>query len=222
MIYIKNTITNEIEQLSQLSSIPSSYYGTEKETFINENGITCQRAKLKNEYILLTENDLEVQEQILLPKIKEKQIALIKEARDQEMDKDHFTTDAFILEKTNGSLGFVFDENGEKVRKQFKFNLKSGKSSINQPDVIITRVLIKSLNDPSYHLRYSCKFIDDTEGYVVIDREVATIISDHLEDRGTTAVFLANELEEEINSIFISETKTFEEAKAEIEAITLT
>lgn len=220
MIYIKNTNTNEIEQFS--SSIPPSYYGTKRETFINENGITCQRSKLKDEYILLTENDLEVQEKILLPEIKEKQIALIKEDRNKEMDKDHFTTDAFILEKTNGSLGFVFDENGQKIRKQFKFNLKSGKSSINQPDVIITRVLIKSLNDPSYHLRYSCKFIDDTEGYVVIDKEVSTIISDHLEQRGTMAVLLANELEEEINSIFISETKTFEQAKAEIEAITFT
>ena len=157
-----------------------------------------------------------------MPEIKEKKIALIKEARDQEMDKEHFTTDAFILEKTNGSLGFVFDENGEKIRKQFKFNLKSGNSSINQPDVIITRVLIKTLNDPAYHLRYSCKFIDDTDGYVVIDKEVATTISDHLENRGTIAVLLANELEDDINSIFISEEKTFEQVKAEIEAITFT
>lgn len=214
MIYIKNTNTNEIEQLS---SVPSDYYGTKRETFTNENGITCQRPKLKDEYILLTENDLEVQE-ILLEEKKKQQIALIKEDRDREMDKDHFTTDAFILENSR----FVFDENGEKIRKQFKFNLTKGKSSINQPDVIITRVLIKSLNDPSYHLPYSCKFIDNTDGYVMLDKEVATIISDHLEERGTTAVLLANELEKDINSIFISETKTFEQAKAEIEAITFT
>lgn len=217
MIYIKNTNTNEIEQLSQ---IPSDYYGIEKETFTNENGITCQRSKLKDEYILLTENDLEVKEKILLPEIKEKQIALIKKARNDSMDKEHFTTDAFVLEIAgSGYLDFVYDENKEKIRKQFRFNLKSGNSAINQPDVIITRVLLETIKNPDYYLRYSCKFVDNTKGYVAITKQVAKSISDHLANRGTDAVFLANDLEEQVNSIFISENKTFEQAKVEIESL---
>lgn len=220
MIYIKNTITGEIEQFSQ---IPSSYDGTERETFINENGITCQRPKLKDEYILLTENDIEVQEQFLLPKIKEKQIALIKEARDQEMNKDHMMSEAFVLNSTeSGYLDFAIDEKGEKIKKQFKFSLKNANSAINQPDVVIMRVLLKTITEPDYYLRYSCTFLDNTKGYVAIDKNVAKTISNHLEIRGTNAVFLNNQQEEEINSIFISEEKTFEQAKAEIEAITFT
>jgi len=227
MIYIKNTNTNEIEQFSQ---IPSDYYGEEKETFINENGITCERSKLKDDYILLTENDLEVQEKILLPEIKEKQIALIKEARDKEMDKDHFPTDAFVLEMESDSEGneipvckykYVLDENGKKIRKQFKFNLKSGKSSINQPDVIVITALLNAIQFPNEDIstEYSCEFADGTKGYVAIDKQVANSIAGHLKVRATNLVGLANIYEKRINSIFMSETKTFEQAKAEIEAI---
>lgn len=216
MIYVKNTNTNEIEQFSQ---IPSDYYGEERETFINENGIKCQRPKLKDEYVILVENDLEVQK-ILLEKIKQKQISLIKKARDEEMNKDHIKSEAFVLNLTgSGYLDFAIDENGEKIKKQFRFSLKSGNSAINQPDVIITRVLLKTNIEPDYYLKYSCIFLDNTQGYVAIDKNVAKSISNHLEIRGTNAVFLTNQYEEEINSIVISEEKSFEKAKAEIEAI---
>jgi hypothetical protein len=216
MIYIKNTNTNEIEQFLQ---IPSDHYGTEKETFTNKNGITCQRKKLKSEYIVLTLSDLEVQE-ILLEEIKKNQIALIKKARDQEIDKDHIMSEAFVLNPTgSGYLDFAINENGEKIKKQFRFSLKSGKSSINQPHVIITRVLLKTITEPDYYLKYSCIFLDNKQGYVAIDKNVASSISNHLEIRGTNAVFLANECEEKINSIVISKKKNFEKAKSEIEAI---
>lgn len=216
MTYIKNTNTSEIKQFSQ---IPSDYYGAEKETFINENGITCQRPKLKDEHVILNENDLEVQK-LLLEEIKEKQISLIKKARDEEMNKDHITSEAFVLKLTgSGYLDFDIDENGEKIKKQFRFSLKSGNSAINQPDVIITRVLLKIITEPDYYLKYSCIFLDSKQGYVAIDKNVAKSISNHLEIRGTNAVFLTNQYEEEINSIFISEEKSFEQAKAEIEAI---
>lgn len=219
MIYIKNKNTNKNE-IEQLSSIPSDYYGSKKETFTNENGIKCQRSKLKDEYIILTENDSEVQEKILLPEIKEKQIDLIKKARDEEMNKNHFLTSAYLLEKTeSGYLDFVLDENDEKIKKEFEFNLKAGNSSINQPDVIISRVLFKTINNPDFYLHYSCKFADGTKGYVAIDGEVANTISNHLQIRATSAIFQANEYEEIINSIFISEEKTFQEAKTEIENI---
>ncbi len=229
MTYIKNTNTNEIEQFSQ---IPSEYYGDEKETFTNQNGITCERSKLKDEYILLTENDLEVQENILLPEIKEKQIALIKEARDQEMDKDHYPTDAFVLEMQLNSEGeqlpgfkYSLDENGQKIRKKFKFKLTGGRTALNQPDVIIFVALIHAIkfpNEDDMYTAYSCEFVDGTKGYVAIDEQVANSISGHLKIRGVKLVAQANIYEEQINSIFMSETKSFEEAKAEIEAITLT
>ena len=80
-------------------------------------------------------------------------------------------------------------------------------------------MFIKTITEPDYYLRYSCKFLDNTQGYVAIDKQVANSISNHLETRGTNAVFIANEYEEQINSIFNSEEKTFEQAKAEIEAI---
>lgn len=217
MNYIKNTNKNTIEQLS---SIPPDYYKKEKETFLNDNGITCQRSKLKDEYIILTENDLEVQEKILLPEIKEKQIALIKKARDEEMGKDHITSEAYILEKTeSGYLDFAFDEKGKKIKKQFKFNLKNENLTIIQPSNIIVRILLKTITEPNYYLIYSCKFIDSTQGYVALDGQVANSISNHLENRGVNAVFLANEFEEKINSIVISKEKNFEKAKSEIEAI---
>jgi len=216
MIYIKNTITNEIEKFSQ---IPLNYYGSEKETFINENGINCQRPKLKDEYVILTESDLEVQE-ILLEEIKQKQISLIKKARDEEMNKDHIMSEAFVLNLTESKyLDFAIDEKGEKIKKQFRFSLKSGNSAINQPNVIIMRVLLKTTIEPDYYLKYSCIFLDNKQGYVAIDKNVANSISNHLEIRGTNAVFLTNQHEKEINSIFISEEKSFEKAKLEIEAI---
>ena len=227
MIYIKNTITNEIEQLSQ---IPSEYYRKEKETFTNENGIKCQRSKLKDEYVILTESDLEVQEKILLPEIKEKQIALIKEGRRQELDKDHYKTDAFVLEMQLNSegeelLGFEYkyalDENGQKIRKEFKFKLTGGQTALNQPDVIIITTLVEAIKFPNEDIKtdYSCEFTDGTRGYVAIDEQVARSISRHLKARATNLVGQANIYEKQINSIFISETKTFEQAKAEIEAI---
>lgn len=216
MIYIKNTNTNEIEQFSQ---IPSDYYGIEKETFKNQNGITCQRSKLKDEYVILTENDLEVQK-ILLEEVKQKQISLIKKDRDEEMNKDHIVSEAFVLNSTkSGCLDFAIDQKGKKIKKQFKFSLKSGNSTINQPDVIITRVLLKTTIKPDHYLKYSCIFLDNKQGYVAIDKNVANSISNHLEIRGTNAVFLTNEQEKQINSIFISKKKSFEQAKAEIEAI---
>jgi hypothetical protein len=228
MIYLKNTNTNEIEQFSQ---IPSDYYGEEKETFINENGITCERSKLKDEYIILTENDLEVQEKILLPEIKEKQIALIKEGRKQELDKDHYPTDAFVLEMQLNSEGeqlpgfkfnYSLDENGQKIRKKFKFKLTGGQTALNQPDVIIFVALIHAIkfpNEDDMYTAYSCEFIDGTKGYVAIDEQVADSIAGHLKLRGVRVVAQANIYEKQINSIFISETKTFEEAKAEIGAV---
>jgi len=226
MIYIKNTNTNQIEQFS---SIPSSYYGEERETFINENGIKCERSKLKDEYILLTENDLEVQK-ILLEEKKKEQIALIKEGRKQELDKDHFPTDAFVLEMPSDSEGneipvckykYVLDENGQKIRKKFKFKLTGGQTALNQPDVIIMNTLVKSIMFPNEDIsvEYSCEFTDGTRGYVAIDKEVAISISEHLQVRATTLVGQTNIYEKRINSIFISEEKTFEQAKAEIEAI---
>lgn len=216
MNYIKNTITKEIEQLSQ---IPLEYYGSEKETFTNENSITCQRSKLKDEYVFLTENDLEVQK-LLLEEIKKKQIVLIKKARDKEMNRNHIISEAFVLNSTkSGYLDFAIDKKGKKIKKQFKFSLKSGNSTINQPNVVITRVLLKTIEEPDYYLKYSCIFLDNTQGYVAIDKNVAKSISNHLEIRGTNAVFLSNQQEKEINSIVISEEKSFEQAKAEIEAI---
>jgi hypothetical protein len=220
MIYIKNTITNEIEQFLQ---IPSDYYGDEKKkeiVIIEGKIIEMEKKLLKSEYEELSENDVEVQEKILLPEIKEKQIALIKKARDEEMNKEHFSTSAYLLEKTqSGYLDFALDVNGEKIKKEFEFNLKSGNSSINQPDVILSRILFKAINQPDFYLPYSCKFSDATKGYVAIDEEIANTISNHLQARGTNAVFLANELEEQINSIFISENKNFQQVKEEIENI---
>ena len=227
MNYIKNINTNEIEQFSQ---IPFDYYGTKKETFTNANGITCRRSKLKDEYILLTENDLEVQEKILLPEIKEKQIALIKEGRKQELDKDHYPTDAFVLEMESDSEGneipvcnykYILDENGKKIRRKFKFKLTGGQTALNQPDVIIFVVLIHAIKFPNedIYTAYSCEFTDGTKGYVAIDEQVADSIAGHLKVRATNLVGKANIYEAQINSIFMSETKTFEQAKAEIEAI---
>ena len=177
MIYIKNTNTNEIEQLSQ---IPSEYYGSEKETFTNKNGITCERLKLKDEYVILNESDLEVQE-ILLEKIKLNQINSIKKKRDENLSSDHFSTNAFILKETGFfQFDFVFDDDGKKVEKKFIFSLNTGGSPINHPKAIIDRVQFKSLKDPNYFLRYSCRFEDGTKGYVALDAIVAESISNHL------------------------------------------
>jgi len=211
MIYLKNTNTNQIEQFS---SIPSSYYGDEKETFINENGITCQRSKLKGEYIELTENDLEVQENILLPEIKEKQIALIKEARDNRLNEPHLYT--LGKEVICNEEDQTWEKTGNLI--SFYFSTKATNIPLTEPSSIMQE--LKNLETEEEFLPYSCDLENGTKGYVGLDKAFYTSAKSHLRNRAITETMIKNKKKDQINSIFISETKTFEQAKAEIEAIT--
>lgn len=194
MIYIKNTNTKEIEQFS---SIPLNYYGTGKENFINANGITCQRPKLKNEYVILTENDAEVQE-ILLEEAKEKKIIEIKKTRDEELQKDHIHSFAEELKYINGN----FKKTGN--IKSFKFSIKSTGIVITEPKAIIDYALKKNNGE---FTPYSCKFEDDAKGYVAIDNIIAKSIESHLRTRGINIIIQANLKKEEINALDLEKFK---------------
>lgn len=187
MKYIKNKKTNKIEQLS---SIPLNYYGTGKENFINPNGIPCQRPKLKNEYVILTENDAEVQE-ILLEEAKEKKIIEIKKTRDEELQKDHFHFSAKELKYINGN----FEKTGN--IKSFKFSTKSTGIAITEPKAIIDYALKQNNGE---FTPYSCKFEDDSKGYVAIDNIIAKSLESHLKTRGISNIIQANLKKEEIKN----------------------
>jgi hypothetical protein len=203
--YIKNTNTEEIEQFSQ---IPLQYYGAEKETFINENGITCQRAKLKDEYIILTENDSEVQEKILLPEIKKQEIALIEDVKKKELEKNHQSAEAEALKMVNGVLQYDLDENGEKIKKQFTF--RRDQESIN----LIFSVL--SSLDPDCYADYSCQ---ETGEFFRINKYVASIINCHIFIIRNQLLNVLNSKITEINSVNLSENQTFEKAIEKIKSI---
>lgn len=187
MIYIKNTITNKIEQFFQT---PKEYCGIEKENFVNPNGITCQRPKLKDEYVILTENDAEVQE-ILLEEAKEKKIIEIKKTRDEELQKNHLHSSAEELEYIDGN----FKKTGN--IKSFKFFIKSTGIAITEPKAIIDYAL-KQNNDE--FTPYSCKFEDDSKGYVAIDNIIAKSLESHLRTRGINIIIQANLKKEEIKN----------------------
>lgn len=173
MIYIKNTNKNEIEQLS---FIPKNYRGTKKETFTNANGITCQRLKLKDEYVILTENDLEVQE-ILLEEAKKTKKEEFKKIRDLELEKDSFFK-ATELEM----LGF----NDFVEKEEVEFFIPMNNKSSTLLDTYKLLEDIKQSDDENYFIAFSCDIIEINnlrEGFVKIDKYLARNIYDHLKIR---------------------------------------
>jgi len=188
MIYIKNTITKEVEQLS---SIPLSYYGSEKETFINENGIKCQRSKLKDEYIILTESDVEVQE-IILEEAKETKKEEFKKIRDLELEKDS-SFRAIELEM----LGF--NDFIEKEEVEFLFPINNKSSALLDPYKLLED--IKQNDDENYYVAFSCDIKEVSslrEGFVKIDKSLAKNIYAHLKIRAFQLVQLYKSKKQEI------------------------
>lgn len=173
MIYIKNTNTNKIEQFSQ---IPSNYYGNEKETFTNENGIKCQRSKLKDEYFILTENDLEVKA-IILEEAKKAKKEEFKKIRDLELEKDS-SFRATELEML-GLNDFV-----EKEEVEFLFPINNKSSTLLDPYKLLED--IKQNDDENYFVAFSCDIAEVNnlrEGFVKIDKSLAKNIYSHLKIR---------------------------------------
>ena len=188
MIYIKNTITNEIEKFLQ---IPSDYYGTEKETFINENGIKCQRSKLKDEYIILTENDLEVQE-IILEETKKAKKEEFKKIRDLELEKDS-SFRATELEMLD------FNDFVEKEEVEFFFPMNNKSSTLLDPYKLLEDV--KQSDDENYYVAFSCdiKEVNNLrESFVKIDKSLARNIYSHLKTRAFQLVQLYKSKKQEI------------------------
>lgn len=199
MIYLKNTNTNEIEQFSSISQIPSSYYGDEKETFTNENGIKCERPKLKDEYIILNESDVEVQE-IILEEAKETKKEEFKKIRDLELEKDS-SFRAIELEM----LGF--NDFIEKEEVEFFFPINNKSSALLDPYKFLED--IKQNDNENYSVPFSCDIKDANnlrEGFVKIDKTLAKDIYSHLKLRASQFVQVYKMKKQEIYNC-----KTFEE-----------
>jgi len=188
MIYIKNTNTNEIKQLLQ---IPLNYYGDEKETFTNQNGIKCQRSKLKDEYIILNENDLEVQA-IILEEAKKVKKEEFKKIRDLQLEKDSSFRATEL--KMLGFNDFV-----EKEEVEFVFPTNNKSSVLLDPYKLLEDV--KQHDDENYSIAFSCdiKEVNNLrEGFVKIDKSLARNIYNHLRIRVLLLVQLYKSKKQEI------------------------
>ena len=130
-------------------------------------------------------------QKILLEEAKEKKIIEIKKKRDKELQYDHIHTYAEELKYINGD----FKKTGD--TKSFKFSIKSTGIAITEPKAIIDYALKQ--NDGEF-TPYSCKFEDDTKGYVAIDNFIAESLESHFRTRGINIIMQANLKKEEIRA----------------------
>jgi hypothetical protein len=185
-IYIKNIITNEI------------FFGSLDTELVG-----------KGDYPLVELSESETLDNEL-------RIAKIEKVRQLKINRDKANIADMISHQGEEVLvnrDLIDTKTGEEVF--FAFTTKETRNPATNPYTILSDTIAQGSLHDDYYLRYSCKIIEgDTvrKGYIALDKLLATSLLDHARLRNTTNIGRANNLEDEINAIEITDDITCQEA----------
>ena len=185
-IYIKNINTNEI------------FFGSLDTEFVG-----------KGNYPLVELSEDETLDNEL-------RIAKIEKVRQLKINRDKANIADMISyqgEEVLVDRDLIDTKTGKKV--YFAFSTKETRNPATDPYVILADTIAQSSLHDDYYLRYSCKIIEGEtarKGYIVLDKLLATTLLDHARLRNTNNIARANQLEDDINAIEITEDVSYKEA----------
>jgi hypothetical protein len=185
-IYIKNINTNEI------------FFGSLDTELVG-----------KGDYPLveLSESEISYNE---LKRAKTSKIAQLKINRDNANLADMI---AYQGEEVLVDRDLIDTKTGVKV--YFAFSTKETNNPATDPYTILADTIAQGSLHDDYYLRYSCKIIEGEtarKGYVALDKLLATTLTSHARLRNTNNIGRANQLEDDINAIQITDDITCQEA----------
>jgi hypothetical protein len=96
----------------------------------------------------------------------------------------------------------VFNETANQV--SFMFDTVSSEQPATEPNTIILGVLLGSIKNSDFMIRYSCKINEGQEvrkGYVLLNESATSNIQAHLINRNENNISFTNDAEDEINAI---------------------